>query len=101
MNMWNQTPPLATIKVKGIDQVVNRFANSGALSEGNRRSEVEVDPKRRCLRYDMSDLGLEAVEESCALGADGAQVDLSSGRAARALPSAGSAPLDFFYGDHP
>jgi hypothetical protein len=30
--------------------------------------EIEVDPKRRGLRHDMSDLALETVEESRAFG---------------------------------
>jgi len=35
-----------------------------------RRGKIEVDPKRRSLRHDMSDLALETVEESRAFGED-------------------------------
>ena len=37
---------------------------------GDRRSEMEVDPKCRGLRHDVSDLALETVEESRAFGED-------------------------------
>jgi hypothetical protein len=45
-------------EVKGGDELVVRVACRGARSRGDRRSEIEaqVDPKRRGLRYDMSDL---------------------------------------------
>ena len=46
------------------------FACRGARSRGDRRSEIEVDPKRRGLRHDVSDLALETVEESRAFGED-------------------------------
>ena len=42
----------------------------GARSRGDRRSEIEVDPKRRGLRLDVSNLALETVEESRAFGED-------------------------------
>ena len=45
-------------EVKGGDELVVRVACRGARSRGDRRSEIEVDPKRRGLRYDMSDLAL-------------------------------------------
>jgi hypothetical protein len=37
----------------------------GPRSRGDRRSEIEVDPKRRGLRHcsDMADLALETVED--------------------------------------
>ena len=57
-------------EVKGVDEVGVRFACRGAWSSGDRRSEIEVDPKRRDLRHDMSDLALETVEESRAFGED-------------------------------
>jgi hypothetical protein len=46
------------------------FACRGARSRGDRRSEIEIDPKRRCLRHDMSNLALETVEESRTFGED-------------------------------
>jgi hypothetical protein len=57
-------------EVKDGDELVVRVACRGARSRGDRRSKIEaqVDPKRRGLRYDMSDLALEAVEESRAFG---------------------------------
>ena len=59
-------------EVKGGDELVVRVACRGARSRGDRRSEIEaqVDPKRRGLRYDMSDLALEAVGESRVFGED-------------------------------
>jgi len=45
-------------EVKGVEEVGVRFACRGARSRGDRRSEIEVDPKRRGLRHDMSDLAL-------------------------------------------
>jgi hypothetical protein len=38
-------------EVKGVDEVGVRFACGGALSRGDRRSEIEVDPKRRGLGH--------------------------------------------------
>jgi hypothetical protein len=55
-------------EVKGVEEVGVGFACRGARSRGDRRSEIEVDPKRRCLRHDMSNLALETVEESRAFG---------------------------------
>jgi hypothetical protein len=57
-------------EVKGGDELVVRVACRVAQSRGDRRSEIEVDPKRRGLRYDMSDLALETVEENRAFGED-------------------------------
>ena len=37
---------------------------------------VEVDAHCRCLSHDVSDLGLEAVEESCVFGVDRVRVGL-------------------------
>ena len=51
-------------EVKGVDEVGVRFSCRGARSRGDRRGEIEVDPKRRGLRHDTSDLALETVEES-------------------------------------
>ena len=51
-------------EVKGVDELGIRVACRGARSRGDRRSKIEVDPKRRGLRHDMSDLALETVEES-------------------------------------
>ena len=38
-------------EVKGGDELVVRVACRGARSRGDRRSEIEVDPKRRGLRH--------------------------------------------------
>jgi hypothetical protein len=57
-------------KVKGVDELGVRFPCRGARSRGDRRSEIEVDPKRRGLPHDMSYLALETVEESRAFGED-------------------------------
>jgi len=55
-------------EVKGVDEVGVRFACRGARSRGDRRSDIEVDPKQCGLRHDMPDLALcytlETVEES-------------------------------------
>ena len=45
-------------------------AGRGARERGGRRLEVEVNSKRRSPGHDVSDLVLEAVEESCARGDD-------------------------------
>jgi hypothetical protein len=37
--------------VKGVDEVGVRFACRGVRSRGGRRSEIEVDSKRRGLRH--------------------------------------------------
>ena len=46
----------------------------GACTRAQRRwdggGQVEVDAQRRGLRHDVSDLALEAIEESCAFGED-------------------------------
>ena len=55
-------------EVKGVDELGVRVACRGARSGGDRRSEIEVDPKRRCLRHDMSNLALETIEESRVFG---------------------------------
>ena len=55
-------------EVKGVEEVGVGFACRGARSRGDRRREV--DPKRRGLRHDVSDLALETVEESRAFGED-------------------------------
>ena len=55
-------------RVKGVEEVGVGSVCRGARSRGDRRSEIEVDPKRRGLRHDMSDLALETVEESRAFG---------------------------------
>jgi hypothetical protein len=57
-------------EVKGVDEVGVRVACRGARSGGDRRSEIEVEPKRGSLRHDMSGLALETVEESLAFGED-------------------------------
>ena len=57
-------------EVKGVEEVGVGFACRGARSRGDRRSEIEVDPKCRGLRHDVSDLALETVEESRAFGED-------------------------------
>jgi len=40
-------------EVKGVDELGLRVACRGARSRGNRRSKVEVAPKRCSLRHDM------------------------------------------------
>ena len=57
-------------EVKGVEEVGVGFACRGARSRGDRRSEIEVDPKCRGLRHDVSDLALETAEESRAFGED-------------------------------
>jgi len=47
--------------VKGIDELDVGVACRGARSRGYRRGKIEVDPKRRSLRQDVSDLVLETV----------------------------------------
>jgi hypothetical protein len=44
-------------EVRGVDEVGIRVACRGARSGGDRRSEIEVAPKRRGLRHYMTDLG--------------------------------------------
>jgi hypothetical protein len=63
-------------EVKGVEEVGVGFACRGARSRGDRRSEIEVDPKRRGLRHDKSNLALETVEESRAFGEDIALIRL-------------------------
>jgi hypothetical protein len=66
-------------EVKGVDEVGVRFACRGARSRGDRRSEIEVDPKCRGLRHDMTDLdyvALETVQESRAFGEEIALIGL-------------------------
>ena len=63
-------------EVKGVEEVGVGFACRGARSRGDRRSEIEVDPKRRGLRHDVSNLALEIVEESRAFGEDTVLVGL-------------------------
>jgi hypothetical protein len=63
-----------------------RVACRGAWSLGDRRGKIEVDPKRRSLRHDVSDLVLETVEESRAFGW-AALADLQGARTPRS-PSA-------------
>ena len=57
-------------EVKGVEEVGVLFACRGARSRRDRRSEIEVNPKCRGLRHDVSDLALETVEESRAFGED-------------------------------
>ena len=46
----------------------------GACARARRREDcggqIHVDAQRRGLRHDVSDLTLEAIEESCAFGED-------------------------------
>jgi hypothetical protein len=44
-------------EVKGVDRVGVRFAYRGARSRGDKRSEIEVDQKRRGLRHDHDPRG--------------------------------------------
>ena len=57
-------------EIKVVDELGVGVACRGARSRGDRRSKIEVDPKRRGLRHDVSDLALETVEESRAFGED-------------------------------
>ena len=57
-------------EVKGIEKVSILGAGRGARERGGRRLEVEVNAKRRSPGHDVSDLVLETVEESRALGED-------------------------------
>ena len=61
---------------KGKDLMGVRVAGRGARDRGDRRKEVEVDPKYRSLGHDVSNLVLAAVEESCACGEDRVLVGL-------------------------
>ena len=63
-------------EVKGVDVMGVRVAGRGARYRGDRRKEVEVDPKRRSYGHDVSNLVLETVEESCAFGEDRVLVGL-------------------------
>ena len=49
-----------------------RGVRAGAWGRRGGRGEVEaqVDAHCRCLSHDVSDLALEAIEESCAFGED-------------------------------
>ena len=57
-------------EVKGIEKMSILGAGRGARERGGRRLEVEVNSKRRSPGHDVSDLVLETVEESRALGED-------------------------------
>ena len=61
---------------KAVDVMGVRVAGRGARERGDRRKEVEVEPKRRSLGHDVSKLVLETVEESCAFGEDRVLVGL-------------------------
>ena len=57
-------------EVKGIDVMGVLVAGRGARDRGGRRMEVEVKAKQRILGHDASNLVLETIEESCAIGED-------------------------------
>ena len=56
-------------EVKGKEMMCVLVAGRWARERGGRRLEVEVNAKRRSPGHDVSDLVLETVEESRALGA--------------------------------
>jgi len=47
-----------------------RGVSAGARGGRDGGGQVEIDAQGRGLRHDVSDLALEAVEESCAFGED-------------------------------
>ena len=47
-----------------------RGACTSARRRGDGGGQIHVDSQRRGLRHDVSDLTLEAVQESCAFGED-------------------------------
>ena len=53
-----------------------RVEGRGTRNRGDRREEVEVNPKCSSLGHDVLDIVLEAVEESCAFGEDRVLVGL-------------------------
>ena len=53
-----------------------RGVRAGAWGGRDGGREVQVDAHCRCLSHDVSDLALEAVEESCAFGVDCVRVGL-------------------------
>jgi len=63
-----RTAPWGKRTVKGVDELGVRVGCRGTRSRRDRRSKIEVDPKRRGLRHDMSDLALETIEERRACG---------------------------------
>ena len=54
-------------EVKGVEEVGVRFACRGARCRGDRRSQIEVDPKRRGLRHDMTNLALRLLKKAARL----------------------------------
>ena len=63
-------------EAKGEDVMGVRVAGRGARDRGERRKEVEVNPKYRSLGHDVSNLVLETIEERCAFGEDRVLVGL-------------------------
>ena len=63
-------------EVKCVKEGSVRGVRSGTWGGRDGRREVQVDAHRRCLSHDVSDLALEAVEESCAFGVDCVRVGL-------------------------
>ena len=53
-------------EVKCVKEGSVRGVRAGAWGGRDGWREVQVDAHRRCLSHDVSDLALEAVEESCA-----------------------------------
>ena len=51
----------------------------GARGRGDRRNEIKVNPKCRSLGYDVSDLVLEAIEESSSFGEDMMMMSITRG----------------------
>ena len=63
-------------EVKCVKEGSVRGVRAGAWGGRDGWREVQVDAHRRCLSHDVSDLALEAVEESCAFGVDCVRVGL-------------------------
>ena len=57
-------------EVKGVEKGGVRGACTRAQRRWDGGGQVEIDGQGRGLRHDVSDLALEAIEESCAFGED-------------------------------
>jgi hypothetical protein len=62
--------------VVGEVEVIDLGAVRGTRNRGDRREEIEVNPKRRSLGHDVSNLVLETIEEICTFGEDRVLVGL-------------------------
>ena len=57
-------------KVEGVEEGSMRLVSNAVWSTRDHWRKIEVDPKRRLLAHDVSDLALDAGKESCAFGED-------------------------------